>query len=46
MKHYRIKFSGFAFAEAETPDEAMHKFWDGEEGFSELQIDSCEEEEE
>ena len=45
MNHYRIRFSGFAFVEASTADEAMHKFWDGEEGFSELQIDSCEEDE-
>ena len=45
MKHYRIKFSGFAFVEAESPDEAMHKFWDDEEGYSELSITSCEEDE-
>lgn len=45
MPHYKIRFSGFAFAEASSPDEARRKFWDGEEGFSELQIDSCEEDE-
>lgn len=46
MKQYRINFSGFAFVEANGPEEAQAKFWDDEEGYSELSITSCEEEEE
>lgn len=45
MKQFKVRFDGFAFVEAESPDEAMQKFWDNEEGYSELQIVSCEEDE-
>lgn len=45
MKQFKIRFSGFAFVEAESAEEAMKKFWDNEEGYSELDVDSCEEDE-
>ena len=45
MPHYIIDFSGFAFVEAESKEEAKKKFWEDEEGYSEFYIDSCEEDE-
>lgn len=45
MSQYKIKFSGFAFIEAESAEEARKKFWENEEGYSEFYIDSCEEDE-
>lgn len=40
MAKYKVSFSGFMYVEADNPEDAKDKFFDGEEVYSENQIDS------
>lgn len=44
MAKYRVNFSGFAFIEADSEEDAKERFWyDPEECYQECQVDNVEE---
>lgn len=42
MAEYKVNFSGFAFVEADSKEEAEQIFYDGGESCSEYQVDDVE----